>query len=219
MKIGRYVLILFMFVFFGLSLVSAQNYVRGEILVGFHENVTESEVDSLIDSLDLRWESKFPKLFSIRASYEKDITGTEGYELRDKLAKKIEEEDKKLAQAPYTNHLVLNAGAGGGKIQITFNTRATEEQAIEFLSQFEGLEIISFNYASKYGVINVPWGREQKWIDTFEELPVVSYAELNYVGTLESVTKNYIKPALIILGIIVLFIIIYLIRKKRKHMP
>tara|TARA_Y100000310_G_scaffold268817_1_gene281671 strand:+ start:683 stop:1390 length:708 start_codon:yes stop_codon:yes gene_type:complete len=217
MKIGRYVLILTVLVFFNISLVSAQNYVRGEILVGFHENVTESEADSLIDSLGLRWESKFPKLFSIRADYMKEITGTEGRELREELAKKIEEEDKKLAQAPYTNYIILNTGAGAG-ISITFNTRATEEQAKEFLSQFEGLEIISFLYANKYGVVSVPWGKEQEWIDTFEEQPIVSYAELNYVGTLESVTKNYIKPALIILGIIVLVIIIYLIRKKRKQM-
>ena len=160
-------------------------FVKGEILVGFNDSTTEAEVDALVKSLDLTWESKFPVLFGIQADYKPEILGEQGFELRSQMANKITEEDRKLAQKPYTNYLVLNTRVND-KILIMFNNRATEDQAKEFISRFDGLKFISFNRASSYGIVKVPAGEEQKWIEAFQKIPIVRYAELNQLGTLTS---------------------------------
>jgi len=210
----HYILIALLLFLVVAPLVTAQDYVKGQILVGFNESVTEDEANSLIESYDLSWESKFPVLFGIRASYKPEISGQEGWELRNDLANKIVEEDRKLAQEPYTNYLVLNTRVLNDKILIMFNNRATEEEAKVFLEQFEGLEFASYDYAPKWGIVKVPRGQEQEWIETFEKESIVTYAELNHVGTLASTIQNNYIYAIILLGAIILFIVLFIIIKR-----
>src|SRR3989338_2369396 len=151
------------------------NYLRGQILVGFNDDVSAAEADSLVKSFGLTWESKFPKLFGIWLEYNSSETS----DSKEIIMNRIVEEDKKLAQSPYTNYLVLNTRVvNNDKILVMFNNRATEEQAKQFLSRFKEVEFDSFDYASKYGVVFVPRGEEQKWIQTFEKESIIRYAEL-----------------------------------------
>lgn len=202
------------------NIVSA-SFLSGEIIVGFNDSVTEVEADTLVKSFGLTWESKFPKLFGIFADYKPEILGDRGLELRNQIADRITEEDKKLAQKPYTNYLVLNTRVVNDKILIMFNNRATEEQAKEFISQFDGLKFVSFNRASSYGVVRVPNGEEQKWIDAFQKVSIVRYAELNQTGTLSSSdnspsssSANYVIGIIVIIAGVVSF---YFFRKRRSR--
>lgn len=45
------------------NLVSAEDYVQGEIIVGFNDGVTEIIADELIESYGLTWESNSPFTF------------------------------------------------------------------------------------------------------------------------------------------------------------
>lgn len=216
--------IITLMLFLSLNIVSA-SFLNGEILVGFHDNITETEAETMVNSFDLTWESKFPELFGIWAEYKPEIKGEEGWSLRNQMAEKIVEEDKKLAKEPYTNYLVLNTGVvthnDTQRILITFNIRATEEQAKEFISQFDGVMFVSFHYGPKWGIIKVPRGEEQKWIEIFEKKEIVRYAELNQVGTLSG--TNYlldrlsnIKYIFGVISIIIVITIVYIIRTRRK---
>lgn len=40
------------------------NYVPGDVIVGFHDNVSEEEANALVESYGLTWESHFPTMFS-----------------------------------------------------------------------------------------------------------------------------------------------------------
>lgn len=207
------------------SIAYSDSFVKGEILVGFHDDVNEFQASSLITSFGLSWESKFPELFGIFAEYDSEVAEERGFELKTQMANKIMEEDRKLAQYPYTNYLVLNVRVvNNGKILVMFNNRATEEQAKSFIAQFEGLKFMSFDYAPKWGIVKVPLGEEQKWIETFNREQIVKYAELNSLAmpsSTDSQTDNfsnypYVLGAIIAICLVALF---YILRKRKIKFP
>jgi hypothetical protein len=164
-----------------------QEYLPGDVIVGFNDNVTEEEANLFFESYNLEWESHFPKMFSIWADYKPELKDMEGYNVRNNLSQEIVEKDKEDNRA---NYIVLWAEARGDRILIQFNTRATEETADELLSSFEGLETESPYYASKWGVAKVIEGDEQEWIDIFKNESIIRYAELNGINYATSEIKT-----------------------------
>lgn len=158
------------------------DYVPSNVIVGFHENVTEEEAIKLFDSYGLKFKSNFPKMFSVFANYKPEIIGTEGYSIRKEIADAIVNKDKEINGKDF---IVLWAEPRLGKILIQFNMLATENTAKELLNSFEGLEIESINYGSKGGSVIVPPGSEFEWICRLQENPDIEYAELNFIKTLD----------------------------------
>jgi hypothetical protein len=81
-----------------------------------------------------------------------------------------------------------------GNILVEFNDQATGETAHELINSIKGLEFLSAVYPSlKVGVVNVPVGKEQYWIDIFAKESIIKYAELNHIMVIALVGAP--KPA------------------------
>jgi len=151
------------------------DYVSGEVIVGFNDEVTEEEVDNLIKSYNLSWESHFPTMFSY---WVKVLSGSPA----DHIAK-LESSDIVFWADSRGNP---NGEPGCQYILVQFNSTATVATAKQLIDSFEDLEITSLNMASKWGVVTVPAGTEQQWINTLETNAIVKYAELNNIRHITS---------------------------------
>ena len=162
-----------------------QNYVKGEIIIGFYDNVSEEEAIKLIESYNLKWSehSKFvgyPKTFFIKLNYKPELSAEEGWELRQDLAKEIVDKDKEFFG---DNGIIKGSEAYGKQIFVTFNEKATEKSARDFIYLFNELTIDEIVYEPKSMVVAVPEDEEEKWIKILEKESIVRYAELNYCCT------------------------------------
>ncbi|MDQ1254060.1 MAG: hypothetical protein QG646_3280 [Euryarchaeota archaeon] len=146
------------------------DYVSGDVLVGFFDEVTEEEVDNLIKSYNLSWESHFPTMF---AYWVKVLSGAPA----DHIAKLESSDIVYWAESRGYS----DGEAGCRYILVQFNSTATVATASQLIDSFENLEITSLNVAPKWGVVAVPAGAEQQWIDTFETNAIVKHAELNII--------------------------------------
>jgi len=163
------------------NLKAGQDFVAGDVLVGFGDNVTEEQAIAMFDSVGLKFESQFPKMFSIFANYRPEIPGQEGHNIRQEIADEIVKKDREIHGAEF---IVLWADSRVNKILIQFNMRATEDSAKEFLASFEDIEIESINYGSKVGTVKVPRGSEFEWICVLQENPLIEIAEVNTLARL-----------------------------------
>ena len=209
------VLFIVLSVFLVTSLVNAQDYVPGDVIVGFYDNVTEDEASTLIESYGLSWESHFPNIFSF---WVKVLTGSPEDYIDD-----LESSDIVL----WADYRGNPQGEPGAKyILVQFNIKATNQTAHELIDSFSNLEVSSSNYVPKWGVVKVPEGEEQKWIETFEKEKIVIYAELNGIATIAEPTdstegqqQELVKPDylyyVIPIGILFLIIILFFILRKK----
>lgn len=201
-------------IFLTSSLVHAQelelgNYVPGDVIVGFHDNVSEEEANALIESYNLVWESHFPKMFSY---WVKVSSGYPEYFIDDFIYD-LEASDIVLWAKVRGNP---EGEPGANYILVQFNTSATQETAQELINSFEGLEVSSILTAPKWDVVNVPVGQELQWIETFESENIVKYAELNGIGTVTGTGSShllYVAP----IGTIILIVILFLLLKKKQQ--
>lgn len=210
------ILLIIASIFLVTNLVNAQDYVPGDVIVGFYDNVTEDEATALVESYGLSWESNFPKMFSF---WVKVLAGSPEYYIDD-----LESSDIVLL-ADYRGN---PKGEPGAKyILVQFNIKAANQTAHQLIDSFDNLEVSSSDYGLKWGVVKVPEGKEQKWIETFEKENIVRYAQLNGIETLEesgdstegqqqeSVKSDYLYY-LILIGILLLIIILFFILRKRR---
>jgi len=147
------------------------DYVSGQVIVGFIDEVTKEEVDNFIQSYNLSWVSHFPTMFSY---WVKVLSGSPADHIAELKSSNI------VLWAESRGN--PKGEAGSQYILIQFNSTATVATAKQLIDSFKNLEISSLNMASKWGVVTVPAGTEQKWIDTFETKAIVKYAELNRIA-------------------------------------
>lgn len=148
---------------------SSLNYVLGEILVGFNDNVTEEEADNLVKSYGLTWTSHFSKLFSYWVKV-----------IRNSEIDYMEQINNSEIVLWARNKGYSQGEAGFQYILVQFNIKATDETAQELINSFDNLEVSSKNMVQKWGLVNVEKGKEQDWINTLKNESIVRYAELNY---------------------------------------
>ncbi len=189
----------------------------GEVIVGFDDKVTEDEVNALINSYGLTWESEFPDTFGF---WVEVLSGSPDDYIDDLEANDI------VRRAKFMGNL---QGEPGVKyISVQFNIPPTQETAArKLIDSFENLKVNSMSVAPKWGVVKVPKRDEQKWIKTFKNEKIVRYAHLNRLFELtssqtmstsmpikEKLKSNY----LYILGAIILLIILFLISRKKTKL-
>jgi len=206
-------------IFLTSSLVHAQelelgNYVPGDVIVGFHDNVSEEEANALIESYNLVWESHFPKMFSYWVKVSSGYPEYFIYDFIDDFIHDLEASDIVLWAKVRGNP---EGEPGADYILVQFNTSATQETAQELINSFEGLDVSSIVVASKRGVVKVPDGSELQWIETFASENIVKYAQLNWIGTgtvagTGSSQLLYVAP----IGTIILIVILFLLLKKKQ---
>ena len=227
MKNKIIVLFIIVSVFIVTNLVNAQdyapdNYVPGNIIVGFYDNTTEDEAIALVESYGLSWEPLSPKLFSF---WVKVLMGSPEDYIDDL------EDSNIVSWADYRGN--PQGEADVKYILVQFNIRAIYEAAHELIDFFDGLEVSSIIYAPIWGRINVPEGEEQKWIETFEKEGIVKYAELIGIERIppvisttepirldtstdqESEKSNYLYYTILIGAVLLLLILFFILRKKR----
>ncbi|MEW6380387.1 MAG: META domain-containing protein [bacterium] len=144
--------------------------VPGEIIVVFIEDATEEDADNLVKSHSLSWRSNFPAMFSY---WVKVLNGSP--------ADCIDELEKEDIVAWAERRGNPSGEEGASYILIQFNTGATVKAAQELIGSFENLEISSLNMPQKWGVVTVPAGTEQHWIETFKKSGMVKNAEMNLI--------------------------------------
>jgi len=205
-------LVLFTLILF--SFVSASpdeiNYIPGHILVGFEDDVTVEEVNILVNSFDLDWESHFPDKFSF---WVKVLNGSPEDFIEDLEASEI---------VLWAEHRGNPQDSSSEYILVQFNIFATEQTAMQLINSFDNLEFSSINSAPKWGIVQVPIGEEQKWIEVFQNKEGVTYAELSEVALVTKTNPDKEKPEtpnefyyLIAIGSVVFIIIIFLVLKKK----
>lgn len=150
--------------------VISQDFAPGEIIITFYDKVTEEEARALVKSHSLIWESHFPRLFRF---WVKVLIGSPEDYIDDLESSNI---------VLWANHRGNPQGEPGAKyILVQFNIRATNETAHELIESFAGLKVSSSHYGLKWGVVKVPEGEEQKWMETFEKEDLVRHAQLNRI--------------------------------------
>ena len=156
-------------VFVGANFVNAQDYKPGEVIVGFHDNVTEDQACALIKSYGLSFEGEFEKTFSF---WVKVLKGSPKDYIDDLESSDI------VSWAKWSGN--PHGEPGAKYIEVQFNTRATYQTARKLIDSFKDLEVSSAIYPPNWLVIKVTEGEEEKWIKTFEKEKIVKYAQLNF---------------------------------------
>jgi len=162
-----------------------QDYVKGEIIVGFYDNISEKEATNLIHSYNLERSQispEFSKTFFLKLNYKPKLSAEEGWEIRKDIARQVEEKDKEFHGE---NFIVSSSEPYSNQIIVTFNEKAIEETAKELINNFEGLEIVEIVHSPKFMSVSVPEGEENKWIKILEKEEIVEYAELNFITQLD----------------------------------
>ncbi len=181
----------------GATIVNAQEYSLGEIIVNFQDNASENEINNLIKSYNLTWKDEYPFFvetdnFKVYVELPEDIM--ENSSLRSEVSNEIILKDREI----YDNDYILTGAwpisfvyldeYNKSLMVIHFNDRATEQKAVNLINNFEELEIKEIIISEgdseiihKWGIIKVPEGEEQIWIDNFESESIVTSAEVNYI--------------------------------------
>lgn len=144
----------------------------GEILVAFEDTVSVQQANSLIQSNGLIWESHFPTTFRW---WVKVTSG-----LPSDYIPLLEASDIVLWAQQRGKP---DGEPGADYLLVQFNTLATQEAAEQLIGSFPGLQLDTLLVSLKWGLVYVPAGTEQNWIQLFESNPLVRYAELNAIVT------------------------------------
>ena len=145
-------------------------YVAGDVIVGFHDTVTEAQADAMFATHRLTWESSFPRDFSFWVEVESGELGP--YLVR-------------LSESPIVSWAKQrgnpNGRPGGVYILVMFGIQATLESAQALIDSLPGLSVSSMLRAPASGVANVEPGTERYWIEVLEREPIVKYAHPNWI--------------------------------------
>jgi hypothetical protein len=182
---------------------SAQGAIPGQIIVYFRDGVSEAEAGELVDSYGLSWEPHFPVMSSYQVIVSSDST--------DYYIAELESKDIVM--------WVDDSGESGGYEHLIINFRedATQAEISDLIGSFNDMEFNDMEYEfevvqPRWGVVEVPEGEEQDWIDTFEEYDTVRFAELDTSGeTPNTATTTPMEPAKSWSGYAILFLIVAVI--------
>jgi hypothetical protein len=147
--------------------------VAGEVIVGIRADVSLEQANSWMQSYGLIWVPSFPTTFGC---WVKVLSGSPG-------------EYIPVLEASDLVSWAKQRGKPGGEpgvayIMVQFNELATQDTAQQLINSIPGLQVDSFVVAPKYGLVYVPAGTEEMWIQIFESDPFVRYAELNQIMVL-----------------------------------
>ncbi|MBN2517959.1 MAG: hypothetical protein JXB14_03870 [Candidatus Altiarchaeota archaeon] len=196
MKNGVFILFMILGILLaGFIMVSAKGYAPGEIIVVFQDNAGEDEITNLVESYNLNWKEGYPhfgETSNFKAYVELPGDTIKNLSLIDEISDEIITKDGEthggdyILAGAYPISLVYLEKYGKALMVIGFNDRATEQKARELIGNFEGLEIKEMMVSEspskvtmRWGVVKVPEGEEQRWIETFESELIVKSAELN----------------------------------------
>ncbi len=144
-------------------------YVRGVVLVGFYDNVTLEQANSLVESFGLTWENHFPTSF---AAWIEVSSNAEQYVAE-------------LTASPIVSWAEISGKNGGdpAKTYIIAQSKVnvTQLQMEALVAGMSDAKIVEYAVASKWGMVNVPVGSESAWVTTFAAQSIVKYAQLDNI--------------------------------------
>lgn len=153
--------------------VKGEQYVPGQIVVGFADTVSLTDAKSFIAEQGLEpVEWQFNSMISLWA--EADSGKADSY-------LKALRADSTVLRAEKRGYAGTDKKPDKTYLQVQFNLRATEQSTETLLQSMPGLFIKNRMSKPKWAVIAVPEGQEQAWIDKLKAFPFVRYAELNTV--------------------------------------
>lgn len=137
------------------------SYEKGEIIVGFNDEVSYDEAISSIQDMKLDYEFVYPDYFKPEAFVivPSDFDNTN------------------VEQIKQENNVIDVETVPAGKIMVTFDFGTTKSQAESVLRKYN-MNIDSF-FRFTDVTVYVKDGKEKYYIDKFEKLPIIRYAELN----------------------------------------
>jgi hypothetical protein len=148
------------------------NYVPGDVLVGFYDTVTLEQANNLIQSYNLTWNENFPTTFAVWLEVSNN---PEAY-----IAS--------LTASTIVSWAEVRGYTGGAtdKIYIIAQSKVnvTQQAMVTLVNGMSGIRIVEYVVGSKWGVVKVPVGSETTWINLFTAQPIVKYAQLNYLATI-----------------------------------
>ena len=151
----------------------APPHVAGEVIVGFHDDVTESQADSMFASHRLKWRSQFARDFAYWVEVEAGDPAAAVVLLKQfSIVRWAERRGNPLGNGSSSYILVF------------FKVTATQESARTLIDSLPGLRVSSILIPPRWGVAAVEVGREQEWIAILEREPIVKYASLNLIYTI-----------------------------------
>lgn len=138
------------------------SYAKGEIIVGFDDEVSYNEAINSIKDMKLDYEFVYPDYFKPEAF----------------VIVPSDFNTATVTQIKQESNVIDVETIPVGKIKVIFDFGITKSQAANVLQKYN-LEINDFfRFASS--VVYVRNGKEKYYIDKFEKLPIIRYAELNY---------------------------------------
>ncbi|MBN1263343.1 MAG: hypothetical protein JW991_03210 [Candidatus Pacebacteria bacterium] len=157
-------LLIFLIKFFFLDNPAFKNYEPGEIIVGFGDNASYSEIVEAIESEDLDYRLGYRNLEpSAFVLISPDNLETMSERLK---------QNNLVAAVALANKDIKD------KMEVKFILGTTKAEAEEVINR-AGLQVNSF-YRFAFLTIKVPPGKERFYIDRFKKLPIVESAQLNY---------------------------------------
>lgn len=141
-------------------------YVLGRITIILMSDITEEQVDQMVGEHSLTWRSNFPNSFGARLNVQGETDPNE------------------LVQALETSELVGWTRISGADIIVHFNAYITQEEAQGLVDSIDNLVWEKIIVASKWGIVYVPQGEEEKWVGIFSQREGVQSSSLDRVALL-----------------------------------
>lgn len=163
----------------------AQGQTSGEILVGFIDAATQEQADALIRSYGLTWESQFHQP-SVTIWVRIPGQSVDPYAQAEPYIQEFEK-DATVMWAQVRGH---ERGVPGGLyVTVQFEEGVPEDVARSVIQSVSGVEFFDINISTgpKWGVVTVPAGEEDQWVNEFTRLvwndpaTIVRYAERNQI--------------------------------------
>lgn len=177
----------------------SENYVKGEIIVGFKEKITKDEAMELINSYNLEVDGSLNNIpFEIKNSCILRF----GLQNIDCDFNTWDDDSKNCVSAynllgdqldaspliSSQKELPCDISGKDYCYSVSLIDDATQDDVDELIDETENVSVVSCSFAggdNYWGVVKVPKGKEMKWISEFTENDIVEYAEPNYLYELE----------------------------------
>lgn len=158
-------------------------YAAGEVLVAFHEGVSEQQANALFESYGLMWEPQFSRPFY----FWLEVTSGDA-----------DAHAAALSQSPIVRVAEVrgnpNGSQGATYIFASFVGQATTAQAEALIGRIPSLRVASRSAHRGYGVVQVEPGTEEDWVTVLKTEPIVLDAGLNYTVTLDGTSPSPLPP-------------------------
>ncbi len=159
----------------------SSNYVPGQLTIGFADTVTLASAKEFIAKQGLEpINLQFNSMLSMWVEID---SGTAEAHIRRLKA------DPTVLWAEKRGYAEADQKPNKEYLLIQFNLRASEASAKKLVDSQGGVAVKKVNSMPKWGVVAVPEGQEQMWIEKLRAFPFVRYVERNAVAKIDRSKK------------------------------